>query len=41
MDQREQGLYMWRQGVKLTPFLTGGAQERGKRAATENVPGIS
>ena len=29
-----------RQGVKLTPFITGGAQERGKRAATENVPGI-
>ena len=27
-----------RQGVKLTPFITGGAQERGKRAATENVP---
>lgn len=29
-----------RQGVKLTPFITGGAQERSKRAATENVPGI-
>lgn len=29
-----------RQGVKLTPFITGGAQERDKRAATENVPGI-
>lgn len=29
-----------RQGVKLTPFITGGAQERGKRAATENVPVI-
>lgn len=29
-----------RQGVKLMPFITGGAQERGKRAATENVPGI-
>lgn len=29
-----------RQGVKLTPFITGGAQERGERAATENVPGI-
>ncbi len=29
-----------RQGVRLTPFITGGAQERGKRAATENVPGI-
>ena len=29
-----------RQGVKLTPFITGGAQERGKRAATENGPGI-
>lgn len=29
-----------RQGIKLTSFITGGAQERGKRAATENVPGI-
>ena len=29
-----------RQGGKLTPFITGGAQECGKRAATENVPGI-
>ncbi len=29
-----------KQGVRLVPFITGGAQERGKRAATENVPGI-
>ena len=29
-----------RSGVKVEPFLHGGAQERGKRASTENVPGI-
>ena len=29
-----------RKGVKLDSFLLGGAQERGKRAGTENVPGI-
>ena len=29
-----------RKGVKLAPFITGGAQERGRRAGTENVPGI-
>ena len=29
-----------RKGVKLTSFITGGAQERGRRAGTENVPGI-
>ncbi len=29
-----------RKGVKLTNFMDGGAQERGKRATTENVPGI-
>ncbi len=34
------GALFVRQGIKLTPFITGGAQERGKRAATENVPGI-
>lgn len=29
-----------RKGVKLISFLHGGAQERGRRAGTENVPGI-
>lgn len=29
-----------RKGVKLFPFITGGAQERNRRAGTENVPGI-
>lgn len=29
-----------RSGVKLTSFITGGAQERGRRAGTENVAGI-
>lgn len=29
-----------RQGVKLLSYITGGAQERMKRAGTENVPGI-
>ena len=29
-----------RKGVKLTSFITGGAQERNRRAGTENVPGI-
>jgi cysteine desulfurase len=29
-----------RKGVKITSFLHGGAQERGLRASTENVPGI-
>lgn len=29
-----------RQGVKLMSFITGGAQERMRRAGTENVPGI-
>jgi cysteine desulfurase len=29
-----------RKGVKLTSFIHGGAQERGRRASTENVPGI-
>jgi cysteine desulfurase len=29
-----------RKGTKLKPFIHGGAQERGRRAGTENVPGI-
>ncbi len=29
-----------RKGVKITSFIHGGHQERGKRASTENVPGI-
>jgi cysteine desulfurase len=29
-----------RKGVKISSFLHGGQQERGKRASTENVPGI-
>lgn len=29
-----------RKGTKLIPFMHGGAQERGLRASTENVPGI-
>ena len=33
------GLYV-RNGVKLDNFMHGGAQERGKRAGTENVVGI-
>jgi cysteine desulfurase len=29
-----------RKGVKITPFLHGGGQEKGRRSGTENVPGI-
>jgi cysteine desulfurase len=29
-----------RKGIKLLPFVHGGEQERGRRASTENVPGI-
>lgn len=29
-----------RKGVKIATFMHGGAQERGRRASTENVPGI-
>ena len=30
-----------RKGIRLTPLIEGGAQERGKRAGTENIPGIA
>jgi cysteine desulfurase len=33
---------LWiRRGVRLTPFMTGGRQERNRRAGTENVAGLS
>lgn len=34
------GLLYCRRGIKLTPLIFGGAQERGLRAGTENVAGI-
>lgn len=34
------GLLYARRGILLTNLIEGGAQERGKRAGTENVPGI-
>ncbi len=34
------GMLYIRTGVKLPPFVHGGAQERNRRAGTENVPGI-
>ena len=34
------GLLYARKGVRLTNIIEGGAQERGKRAGTENLPGI-
>lgn len=34
------GMLYVRTGVKIAPFMHGGAQERGLRAGTENVPGI-
>ncbi len=36
----EKGVLYARQGIPLTNIIEGGAQERGKRAGTENIPGI-
>ena len=35
------GFLYARKGLRLTNLIEGGAQERGKRAGTENVPGIA
>ncbi|MBR4424816.1 MAG: cysteine desulfurase [Oscillospiraceae bacterium] len=35
------GFLYARRGVALTPLIEGGAQERGKRAGTENVPAVA
>lgn len=34
------GFLYAKRGIRLTPLIEGGAQERGRRAGTENVPGI-
>lgn len=34
------GVLFVRKGIPLTPLIDGGAQERGKRAGTENLPAI-
>lgn len=34
------GFLYIREGIKMPSFIHGGSQERGKRAGTENVPGI-
>jgi cysteine desulfurase len=34
------GAMYWRNGVRLTNFIEGGAQERNKRGGTENLPAI-
>ena len=35
------GFLYFRKGIRLTNIIEGGAQERGRRAGTENVPGIA
>ena len=35
------GFLYAKKGIRLTNIIEGGAQERGKRAGTENVPGIA
>lgn len=35
------GFLYARKGIRLLPLIEGGAQERGRRAGTENVPGIA
>ena len=35
------GFLYVKKGIRLTNLIEGGAQERGKRAGTENVPGIA
>ncbi len=34
------GILYIRKGTKITPFMHGGEQEKGRRASTHNVPGI-
>ena len=35
------GFLYFRKGIRLTNLIEGGAQEKGRRAGTENVPGIA
>lgn len=35
------GLLYVRRGIKITPLIDGGSQEKGKRAGTENIPAIA
>ena len=39
-DPKGIGFLYIRKGVKIRSFVHGGAQERKRRAGTENVPGI-
>ena len=39
-DRKESDFLYIRKGVKIRSFVHGGAQERKRRAGTENVPGI-